>query len=114
LSQTEPKQSRKIKHSYGERKITELNELKNLVWALDLDEGIRFVANVPGHQGKSFVFITKCDDKLCVSVKERILDKSLNQYVPGENGEWKYFETPESAWEYIRELLPSPIEAYYY
>jgi hypothetical protein len=114
LSQNEPKQSRRSKHGYGERKVTKLNELKSLVWALDLDEGIRFVAKVHGYPGKSFVFITKCDDKVCVTIKERILDKSLNEYVPGGKEEWKYFETPESAWEYITTFLPAPVEAYYY
>jgi hypothetical protein len=115
MSRSEPKQSiRKSKHSYGERKITNLDDLKNLVWALDLDEGIRFVSNSSRPQGKSFVFITKCEDKLCISIKERIFDRSLNQYVPGGKEEWKYFETPEEAWQFITGVLPTPLEAYYY
>ncbi|MDH2900806.1 MAG: hypothetical protein PXY39_07515 [archaeon] len=114
MSQSESRQSRRSKHGYGERKIAQLDELKTLVWGLDLDEGIRFSANVPDHPGKSFVFITKCEDKICVTIKERILDKSLNQYVPGGKEEWKYFETPESAWQYITKLLSPPFEAYYY
>jgi hypothetical protein len=114
MGQSSSKQSRRSKHSYGERKITQQDELKSLVWGLELDEGIRFLANVPDHPAKSFIFITKCDEKICVTIKERIFDKLLNEYVPGGREEWKYFETSELAWEYITKLLKPPIEAYYY
>src|SRR5579871_81490 len=104
------------KHSYGERKITNIEELKTLVWGLDLDEGIRFIEEVPGRPGKSFVFITKCGEQICITTKERIFDRAMNKYVPGGHEEWKYFNTPEEAWKYIvGDLLKkSPIEAYYY
>ena len=112
MSKSEYRKSKKV--GYGERKITQLKEIKTLVWGLDLDEGIRFEAEVPGYQEKCFVFVTKCDDKICVTTKEKILDKSLNQYVPGGKEQWKYFETPEAAWQYISKLLKPPLEAYYY
>jgi hypothetical protein len=114
LNNSESKVSKQRDRGYKERKITQLSELKNLVWGLDLDEGIRFLANVPGREGRSFVFVTKCDEKICVTTKDRILDKSLNEYIPGGKEEWKYFESPESAWQFISSLLKTPIEAYYY
>jgi hypothetical protein len=114
LSQIESGSKRRKKAGYGEKKITQLKELKMLVWGLDLDEGIRFIAKVPGYDDKCFVFVTKCDDKICVTTKERIYDKESKHYVPGGKELWKYFETPEAAWEYVSKLLETPVEAYYY
>ncbi len=102
------------KPSYSERRISQVRELKTLIWALDLDEGIRFIADFLNYKDGAFVFITKCDDKFCVSIKERVFDKSLNEFVPGAKEQWKYFETAESAWNYVNKLLRMPLEAYYY
>jgi hypothetical protein len=99
---------------YSERKITQLRELKTLFWSLDLDEGIRFVADVPGYEKGAFVFLTKCDDRFCINIKERVLDTASNRFVPGSKEQWKYFETAEAAWNYASKYLKSPIEAYYY
>jgi hypothetical protein len=80
---------------YHERKITQLRELKTLLWGLDLDEGIRFVAEIPGYEKGAFVFLS-------------------NELVPGGKEQWKYFETAEAAWTYASKFLKTPIEAYYY
>lgn len=97
-----------------ERKITQLRELKTLVWGLDLDEGIRFSADVAGYDRGAFIFLNKSDDRFCVNIKERVLDPETNQLVPGHKEQWKYFETAETAWNFISKYLKSPIEAYYY
>jgi hypothetical protein len=99
---------------YSERKITQIRELKTLLWGLDMDEGLRFTAEMPGYENGAFVFVTKCDDRLCVNIKERIKDPSTNEFVPGGKEQWKYFETPEAAWNYVTKLLKPPFEAYYY
>ena len=99
---------------YTERKITQLRELKTLVWGLDLDEGIRFAADVTGYERGAFIFLNKSDDRFCVNIKERVLDPETNQLVPGHREQWKYFETAETAWNFISKYLKSPIEAYYY
>ncbi len=99
---------------YSERKITQLKELKTLLWGLDLDEGIRFIADMPGYPEGAFVFLTRCEDRFCISMKERVLDKGLNEYIPGGKEQWKYFETPDAAWQYLMKLLKPPFEAYYY
>ena len=99
---------------YNERKITQVKELKTLLWGLDLDEGIRFVANVPGYEHGAFFFVTKCDDRLCVSIKERVFDKDANDYIPGSKEQWKYFEKAEAAWLFISKYLKPPFEAFYY
>jgi len=102
------------KPGYSERKITQLREFKNLVWGLELDEGIRWIADYPNYKDGAFLFLTKCDDKYCVSIKERVFDKAMNDFVPGGKEQWKYFETAESAWNYISKTLRTPIEAFYY
>lgn len=99
---------------YTERKITQLRELKTLFWSLDLDEGIRFVADVAGYEKGAFFFLNKSDDKFCVNIKERVLEPETNQLVPGHKEQWKYFETAESAWNFVSKYLKPPIEAYYY
>jgi hypothetical protein len=104
----------KRKGRYSERLITNIRELKTLVLGLDLDEGIRFVADIEGYEKGAFVFLTKCGEELCVSIKERVLDKSSRAYVPGAREEWKYFKTPEEAWAFIVKLVKEPIRAYYY
>jgi hypothetical protein len=104
----------KQSEGYKERKITQMKELKLLFWGLDLDEGIRLVADVPGYENGAFVFATKCDDKLCISIKERVFDKNVNEYVPGGKEQWKYFEKADAAWQYFGRFLKQPFEAYYY
>lgn len=99
---------------YAERKITQIRELKTLVWGLDLDEGIRFVADVPAYEKGAFVFLNKSDDRFCVNIKERILDPVTKEMVPGQKEQWKYFETAESAWNFISKYVKPPFEAYYY
>ncbi|MHB1908963.1 MAG: hypothetical protein ACYCQJ_08860 [Nitrososphaerales archaeon] len=88
--------------------------MKTLLWGIDLDEGIRFVAEVPGYKDKAFVFITRCEDKICITIRERIFDPALGEFVPGGKEQWKYFEVPEAAWQYVTKLLKTPFEAYYY
>ncbi len=100
--------------SYAERKITQVKELKTLLWGLDLDEGLRFVADVAGYENGAFFFVTKRDDKICIAIKNRVLDQIAKDYVPGEKEQWKYFETPEAAWQFISKYLKPPFEAYYY
>jgi len=112
MARDKPESSRA--ESYSERKITQIRELKNLLWGLDLDEGIRFVAEVPGFEKSAFVFVTKCDDKYCISVKEQIRDETSSELIPGGKEQWKYFETAEAAWNYMSKLLKHPFEAFYY
>jgi hypothetical protein len=100
--------------SYRERKITQTRELKTLLWGLDLDEGIRFMADYPTYERGAFVFVTKCDDKYCINVKDKLKDESTGEFVPGGKEQWKYFETAEAAWNFISKLLKHPFEAYYY
>lgn len=99
---------------YDERKITQLRELKTLLWSLDLDEGIRFIADVPGYKEGAFVFITKSNDQYCVSLRDKVMDEKINQVVPGGREQMKYFETAESLWNYVSKFLKPPFEAYYY
>jgi hypothetical protein len=110
----ENKQESLGSQGYSERKITQIRELKNLLWGLDLDEGIRFMAELPGYGKGAFVFITKCDDKFCVNIKERIQDEATKELVPGGKEQWKYFETAEAAWNFVSKLLKPPFEAFYY
>ncbi len=109
-----PSEAAEDRIGYSERRISSIKELKTLVWGLDLDEGIRFVADLPGHKDGAFVFLTRCDDKFCVSIKERRYDEGLKEYVPAGKEQWKYFETAESLWNYATKLLKLPLEAYYY
>lgn len=114
LSQQELKPQIHKVAGYAERKITHLKELKNLFFSLDHDEGIRFEADIPGYPNKAFVFTTRCDDKICVILEERVFDKNVSAFVPGGREQWKYFETRKAAWQYVTKLLNPPIQAYYY
>ncbi|HXQ92628.1 MAG TPA: hypothetical protein VN739_06450 [Nitrososphaerales archaeon] len=99
---------------YSERKITQIRELKTLLWGMELDEGLRFTAEIPGYEKGAFVFVTKCDDKYCINVKERVVDEISKEMVPGGKEQWKYFETAEAAWNYLGKFLKPHFEAYYY
>jgi hypothetical protein len=105
---------KRIYDGYKERKITDLEELKLLISGLDLDEGIRFVAELPGYEHGAFVFITKSGGKFCANIKERVPDGPSGGYVPGKREEWKYFTKPHEAWNFVSKLLKPPIEAFYY
>jgi hypothetical protein len=99
---------------YHERKITDLEQLKLLVSGLDLDEGIRFLAELSGYDQGAFVFLTRTGGKFCANIKERVKDSKTGEYVPGKKEEWKYFMKPSEAWSFVSKLLKPPIEAYYY
>jgi hypothetical protein len=102
------------KAAYSERKITQTRELKTLLWGLDLDEGLRFTAEISGYEKGAFVFVTKCDDKFCINIKERVLDEISKELIPGGKEQWKYFETAEAAWNYLSKFLKPHFEAFYY
>ncbi len=99
---------------YSEKRISEINELRTLIFGLELDEGIRLVVSLPGYESGAFAFVTKCDDKYCISIREIVKDKETGKAVPGGKEEWKYFESGESVWEFVSKILKRPLEAYYY
>jgi hypothetical protein len=99
---------------YHERKITDLEQLKLLVSGLDLDEGIRFTAEIPGYENGAFVFLTRTGGKFCANIKEKVKDTKSGEYVPGTKEEWKYFTRPGEVWNFVSKLLNPPFEAYYY
>src|SRR5271169_2846940 len=108
------KQESASKLGYSVRKITQIRELKTLLWGLELDVGLRFTAEISGYDKGAFVFVTKCDDKFCVNIKERVIDETTKELVPGGKEQWKYFEKAEAAWNYLGKFLKPHFEAYYY
>ena len=94
---------------YSERKITQIRELKTLLWGLELDEGIRFVAEIPGYEKGAFVFVTKCDDKFCVNIKEKVMDEATKEFVPGGKEQWKYFEKAEVCLELYQQISKAAV-----
>lgn len=111
-----PKDSSRSYAGYSEKKITDLEELKLLISGLELDEGIRFVANFEGYKDGAFVFLSRCgdNDKFCANLKERVYDEASRSFVPGMREEWKYFDRPSEVWSYTKRILKPPVEAYYY
>ncbi len=113
MSDQEKRKSGRVKR-YSEKKIEHIKELKTLLWGLDLDEGIRLVAQYPTYENGAFIFLTKSDSQYCVNIKNRVVDDKSGVFVPGEKEQWKYFETAEDAWSFISKYLKTPLEAYYY
>ncbi|MDG6996142.1 MAG: hypothetical protein JRN52_09465 [Nitrososphaerota archaeon] len=99
---------------YREKKITDLQELKLLVWGMELDEGIRFVADMPPYENGAFVFLTKSGGRFIANAKERVYDEASRNYIPGSKEEWKYFDKPHEVWNFVTKLLKPQFEAFYY
>ncbi|MCL4519271.1 MAG: hypothetical protein M1587_08755 [Thaumarchaeota archaeon] len=99
---------------YSEKKITDIQELKLLVWGMDLDEGIRFVTEIPGYKEGAYVFLTRSEGKFIANVKERVFDESSKNYLPGSKEEWKYFDRPNEAWSFVTKFLGPKFEVFYY
>lgn len=99
---------------YSERRVTDLQELKALVWGLELDEGIRFVTQVPEYKDGAFVFLTKSGGRYVANIKERVFDQTLGNFIPGTQEHWTYFEKSYEVWNFVTKLLKPQFEAYYY
>lgn len=99
---------------YSEKRINDLQELKLLVWSLELDEGIRFVTEMPEYRDGAFVFLTKSGGRFVANIKERVFDETLGNYVPGSHEEWMYFDKAQDVWSFVTKLLKPQFEAFYY
>ncbi|MBI2184488.1 MAG: hypothetical protein HYU39_05960 [Thaumarchaeota archaeon] len=99
---------------YREQKIRSVGELKKLIGALELDEGIRLLGNNPNFKGGGFIFITKSRGKYCVNFCDRVRDKDLGAYVPGGKEEFHYTAKAEEVWSMVEDRFATPLRASIY
>ena len=81
---------------YRETKIKDTKHLKGLLDALDPDEGIRILGNIPEFKKGGFIFINKPSDYFIVNFCDRVYDKQHMINLPGGKDEFvKYYSSDE-------------------
>jgi hypothetical protein len=104
---------RKIKR-YNDKKIKNLEELRRLINALELDEGIRIIGSDSRFKRGGFIFITKQAEKYCVNICDRIFDIEYSSYIPGGKEEFLYFSDPNEVFEQLNNRMKKPLSAWFY
>jgi hypothetical protein len=102
----------------SERQIQSVNELKRLIKALDLDEGIRVVGNFKALRGGGFIFIStvhsSAPESYCANISERIYDKGAKMYLPGGKEEFRYFSDADEVFRFVEANAVKPLQAWSY
>ena len=97
---------------YQEYKINNLKKLKELIYTLDLDEGIRIRAD----ENKTkyyFIFITKLDDVFTINLTSKKIDEH-GSIIPGNQNLWFTNTDPNNVINIINSKMKLPIEAWSY
>lgn len=105
------KQTRSI---YMERRITDLQQLRKFIRALDEDEGIRMEGNLPDLANVGYIFVGFYRGSYCVNLCDRIRDEQSQKYTVGPNDKWFYFEEFNGLWKFLRPLIRKPLKAWLY
>ena len=61
-----------MKKKYPERRISSFKELKMIINALDLDDGVRVLGNISGLNGGGFIFISPVTQLIVFLIKKLI------------------------------------------
>ena len=99
---------------YEERRIKTVDELRDLIKTLDLDEGIRIRGDLKAFPNGGFIFITKMGNRYTINTTEQILHVDRKTYVPGGAEKWFFASTPDETWVLIMNKITSPLEAWIY
>ncbi len=102
----------------SEKQVRNLRELKRLIKALDLDEGIRVVGDFRALRGGGFIFIstvhTPASESYCVNISERIYDDEAKAYLPGGREEFRYFADDDEVFLFVERNAVKPLQAWSY
>lgn len=97
---------------YQEYKIKNLKKLKELIYTLDLDEGIRILAD-ENKTNYFFIFITKLDDVFTINLTNKKIDEN-GFTIPGNKNLWFTKTDPNNVINIINSKMKFPIEAWSY
>lgn len=97
---------------YQEYKISNFKKLKELIYTLDLDEGIRILCD-ENKNNYYFMFITKLDDVFTINLTSKKIDEN-GSIVPGNKNLWFTNTDPNSVINIINSKMKRPIEAWSY
>ncbi len=109
-----------MKKKYPERRISSFKELKMIINALDLDDGVRVLGNITGLNGGGFIFIStvesisKMTKKYCVNTVDRVFNKEANMFIPEGKEVFLYFVDSEEVIKYIEKNATKPLKSWYY
>lgn len=101
-----------------EKPVQSMRELKRLIKALDLDEGIRVIGSFKSLRGGGFIFIstvhTSSPENYCINISERIYDEGAKTDLPGGKEEFHYFSDAEEVFRFVERNAAKPLQAWSY
>lgn len=99
---------------YKEQRIQSLRDLKNYIYALDEDEGIRIFGKVKGYERGGFIFVGIYLGKYCVRVCDRVWDHKLKSHSIGNKNNYLYFSNVEKLLNFLEDNIEKPLRAWLY
>jgi len=99
---------------YHEDEISNLEDLRRLMEALDEDEGIRVLGRVEGFANGGFIFVSRFRERFCLNICDRVWDENTGTYTVGGRDVWLYFDDINSAWNRLTSLIAHPVKAWFY
>lgn len=99
---------------YQEKRIRSTQELRRLIDALELDEGIRVLGALKGFEDGGFIFVTRSRGTYCVNFCGRVYEPSLGARVPGGKEEFHHVSSSMAVWDMIKGKSAAPFQAVIY
>ena len=99
---------------YKEQRIQSLRDLKNYIYALDEDEGIRIFGKVKGCERGGFIFVGIYLGKYCVRVCDRVWDRKRKSHSIGNKNNYLYFSNVEELFNFLEDNIERPLRAWLY
>jgi hypothetical protein len=105
---------RKLTVMYREKRIYTMKELRDYVYALDEDEGIRIFGRIEDFVKGGFIFVGVYMGRYCVRVCDRVWDRERNTHSIGQKSKYFYFSKIEELFEFLKINIERPINAWLY
>ncbi len=99
---------------YREKRIRTIKELREYIYALDEDEGIRIFGRVKGFVKGGFIFVGIYMGRYCVRICDRVWDRKRKTFLVGKKSKNLYFLKIEDLFEFLQSNIERPINAWLY
>jgi hypothetical protein len=99
---------------YREHHIRSFKELKDYIYALDEDEGIRIFGRVKGFAKGGFIFVGIYMGKYCVRICDKIFNQKSKSFLVGSRSKYFYFSEIKELLTFLEINIEKPLKAWLY